>query len=151
MTKTRTIQARDRVAPVLMAVGLWLAGNIVMTETPAKGQEVTSNYGYGCVTTSSDVQNGDKCTFSVSQNSCVGNCSWTVYTITTCSSYVLNGTTIACQTVQGQPEGTTVQQYSGNCQPMPQTFPTNQPPCGCSFGPLQSTSYTKGPVCAYPA
>lgn len=139
----------DCIGPMLIAVGLWLAGNMLMTTTPARGQEVTGPNGYGCVVYNSPVQTG-QCIFSVNQRACVGSCSFTVYTTRTCSAYVVNGETFACQTVQSQPEGTTIQHYSGSCQSLPQNLPNYPPPCGCVQGNLQSTSYSDGPICAWP-
>lgn len=137
------------IGPMLIAVGLWLAGNMLMTATPVRGQEVGGPDGYGCVTTSSPPHTG-QCIFSVNQRACVGDCSFTVYTVTTCSAYVVNGETFACQTVQHQPEGTTIQHYSGSCQLLPQPLHNYPPPCGCVPGSLQSTTYGDGPICAWP-
>ena len=149
----KMIWFRDCLAPVLLAMGLWLLGNGLMGITSARGQEVAGTGFYTCdPLVFGPTPTGGRCSFNLQQQQCTGTCSFSTISETVCNSFAVTGSTVHCSSPVIH-NGASGQDYYGICTRGQATPGFPQPyACICILGAPKGASYpVDGTVCSFPA
>lgn len=143
------MKVRDRIAPVILGLGLWAVGNGLLGAGTARGQEVAGDTKYyTCDPFTFGPTPSGNCIFVLQENRCVGSCSFTSTDVTVCNSYAVKGSTIKCVAPVVK-NGAIQHNYSGFCMP-DSTFRGYPPLCKCIQGAESGTVAVDGTVCSFP-